>query len=178
MVEPLLHFVVPFVSLRAVGLDFRKATFASFIALTPDLDVLFEVHRSPTHSALLLGIILLAFLAFTWKRKRARPLVLLAAFGLFTHLLLDVFSAPTPLLWPLLNESFSVWPNPNLHMWNLVLIWYPASWLGETPVLTAEGLAISITLLAPIIGQIVWRRIADSKSGGAKFDAKPTALKS
>ena len=32
MVEPLLHFVVPFVSLRAVGVDLRKATFASLIA--------------------------------------------------------------------------------------------------------------------------------------------------
>jgi hypothetical protein len=32
MVEPLLHFVVPFVSLRAVGFDLRKATFASWLA--------------------------------------------------------------------------------------------------------------------------------------------------
>ena len=47
MVEPLLHFVVPFVSLRAVGLDLRKATFDSLITLTPDLDVVFNTHRSP-----------------------------------------------------------------------------------------------------------------------------------
>ena len=60
MVEPLLHFVVPFVSLRAVGVDLRKATFASLIALTPDLDVAFNTHRSPTHSAVVLGLVLLA----------------------------------------------------------------------------------------------------------------------
>ena len=38
IVEPLLHFAVPFVSLRTVGVDLRKATFASLIALTPDLE--------------------------------------------------------------------------------------------------------------------------------------------
>ena len=71
MVEPLLHFVVPFVSLRAVGVDLRKTTFASVIALTPDLDVVFNTHRSPTHSVVVLGLVLLSFLALTWKRKTA-----------------------------------------------------------------------------------------------------------
>ena len=158
MVEPLLHFVVPFMSLRAVGLDLRKATLASFIALTPDLDVLFNIHRSPTHSAILLSLVLFAFLACTWKRKTTRSLVFLAAFGIFSHLLLDFFSAPMPLFWPLLNRS--VWFGLGFQIHSEVLIWYPVSWL-DAPLLTSEGLAISMILLAPTFGQIVWRRLVD-----------------
>lgn len=162
MVEPLLHFVVPFVSLRAVGLDLRKATFASLIALTPDLDVVFNTHRSPTHSVVVLGLVVLAFLAFTWKRKTARSLVLLAAFGVFSHLLLDLFQTSTPLFWPLMSQPVSLWPNPDLHMWSDVLVWYPSSWL-DAPLITAEGLGISLILMAPTVAQIARRKLVDRK---------------
>jgi hypothetical protein len=167
MVEPLLHFVVPFVSLRAVEVDLRKATFASLIALTPDLDVILNTHRSPTHSVVVLGLVLLTFLVLTWKRKTARPLVSLAAFGVFSHLLLDLFQTSTPLFWPVLRQPISLWPNPNLHMWNEVLVWYPASWL-DAPLITVEGLGISLVLLAPIIAQIVQRSLIDRKRGRIK----------
>jgi len=167
MVEPLLHFVVPFVSLRAVGVDLRKAMFASVVALTPDLDVAFNTHRSPTHSVVVLGLVLLAFLLLTWKRKTARPLVLLAAFGVFSHLLLDLFQTSTPLFWPLVSQSVSLWPNPDFHMWSGVLVWYPGSWL-DAPLITAEGLGISFLLLAPTIVQIVRRGLADRKRGRVK----------
>ena len=164
MVEPLLHFVVPFVSLRAVGLDLRKATFASLIALTPDLDVVFNTHRSPTHSVVVLGLVLLAFVVLTWKWKTARSRVLLAAFGLFSHILLDLFQTSTPLFWPLMSQPISLWPNLSSHMWNEVLVWYPSSWL-DAPLITAEGVGISLILLAPTIAQIVWRRLADRQRG-------------
>jgi hypothetical protein len=167
MVEPLLHFVVPFVSLRAVGLDLRKATFASLIALTPDLDVVFNTHRSPTHSVVMLGLVLLAFLALAWRRKTARSLALLATFGLFSHLLLDLVQTSTPLFWPLMSQPLSLWPNPSFHMWNEVLVWYPSSWL-DAPLLTAEGLGISLILLAPTVVQTVRRRLADRKRGRVK----------
>ena len=167
MVEPLLHFVVPFVSLRAVELDLRKATFASLIALTPDLDVVFNTHRSPTHSVVMLGLVLLAFLALTWRRKTARSLVLLATFGLFSHILLDIFQMSTPLFWPLMSQPLRLWPDPDFHMWSQVLVWYPSSWL-DAPLITAEGLGISLLLLAPTVVQTVRRRLADRKRGRVK----------
>jgi hypothetical protein len=168
MVEPVLHFVVPFVSLRAVGLDLRKATFASLLALTPDLDVLFNNHRSPTHSVIVVGLAVLVFLALTWKRKTARSLVLLAAFGVFSHLLLDFFQTSTPLFWPLMSQPVALWQNPGFHMLTGVLLWYPSSWL-DAPLITAEGLGISLILLAPTFGQILFRRLADGKRGRMKF---------
>jgi hypothetical protein len=167
MVEPLLHFAVPFVSLRAVGLDLRKATFASLIALTPDLDVLFNNHRSPTHSLIVVGLAVFAFLALTWKRKTARSLVLLAAFGVFSHILLDLFQTSTPIFWPLLSQSVQLWPNRDFHMWSGVLLWYPSSWL-DAPLITVEGLGISIILLAPTVVQIVRARLTNSENQESK----------
>ena len=105
MVEPLLHFAIPFVSLRAFGLGFRKVLFVSLIALTPDLDVLFQVHRSQSHSFVVLALVVLPLLMLTWNRKSLRSLVLLGAFGLFAHLVLDLFQTFTPALWPILSES-------------------------------------------------------------------------
>jgi hypothetical protein len=37
LVEALLHIVVPFVTLRAVGLDWKRALLAPFVASTSDL---------------------------------------------------------------------------------------------------------------------------------------------
>lgn len=56
MVEPLLLFAVPFMSLRAFGLGFRKVLFVSPAALTLDLDVVFQVHRSQSHSFVVLAL--------------------------------------------------------------------------------------------------------------------------
>lgn len=129
--------------------------------------MLFNNHRSPTHSLIVLGIVMVALLALTWKRKTARSLVLLATYGVFSHILLDLFQTSTPLFWPLLSQSFQLWPNPEFHMWSGVLVWYTSSWL-DAPLITAEGLGISIILLAPTVIQILRGRLADSENRESK----------
>jgi membrane-bound metal-dependent hydrolase YbcI (DUF457 family) len=166
LVEPLLHFAVPFASLRAVGIDLRKAALASLISLAPDLDVFFHVHRSQSHSIIILGAIALPLLVLTRNRKEARTLVLFGTFGVLTHLVLDLFQAPTPLLWPLLNESLMVSVQLNLQIGSAPAVAGSArlvtgeSTIGfftsfDEPLLTAEGLGISLVLLAPTIFTIL-----------------------
>jgi len=106
--------------------------------MTPDLDVFFHDHRSPTHSLIVLGLVMLVFLASTWKRKTARSLVLLAGFGLLSHILLDLFQYSIPLLWPLLSQQF-LWPDPNFNK---------------------TGVVISFVLLAPTIVKLLRVRLA------------------
>jgi len=86
----------------------------------------------------MLGLVVLVLLAFTWKRKTARSLVLLVGFGLISHLLLDLFQYPIPLLWPLLSHSF-VWPDPNFNK---------------------TGLVIAFILLAPTVVQLLRANMA------------------
>jgi membrane-bound metal-dependent hydrolase YbcI (DUF457 family) len=124
LVEPLLHFSVPFASLKAVGLDWRMVVFGSAVALAPDLDVLFRFPRYLGHSAAIVGFVLLAaalltFLVPEQKRKTAQLVVAVTAFAVTTRLLLDLFSGFTPLFWPLLNNSYAISSTVNLRISNV-----------------------------------------------------------
>jgi len=174
MVEPLLHFAVPFASLRAFGLDLRRVLFASLIALTPDIDVLLQVHRSQTHSFVILALVTLPLLALTWNRKSLRWLVLLGAFGVSTHLVLDLVQSSTPVLWPLLNESIWISFTQYLHMGSATAITgsvtvhvEPAAiehfTSFDAPVLTGEGAVVSSVLLAPTLVQILLSKLRSTK---------------
>ena len=46
MAEPLIHLGVPFAVFTALGVKPKRASLLSLLALTPDPDVLFHVHRS------------------------------------------------------------------------------------------------------------------------------------
>jgi membrane-bound metal-dependent hydrolase YbcI (DUF457 family) len=174
MVEPLLHFAVTFASLRAFGLDLRKVIFASLVALTPDIDVLFQIHRSETHSFVLLALVTLPLLMVTWNRKSIRSLVLLGAFGVSTHIALDLFQSSTPVLWPLVNESFWIPFTQYLHMGSAAAVTGSATVQVEQAhierftsfdarVLTGEGLVLSTVLLAPTLVQILLGRLRTTK---------------
>jgi hypothetical protein len=162
LVEPLLHFAVPFTSVRATGLDWRKALFASLVALTPDLDVFFNVHRSESHSLILLTIVVVPLLILLRKHKTLRTLVLLGTLGILTHFVLDLFQNPVPLLWPLLNQSLSISTILDLHIGSAPTVTgsvdvqiaqepiEPFSHF-DAPLVTAEGFCISVLLLLPSI---------------------------
>ena len=66
MPELALHFSVVF-ALTAPVLGLRRAIVLSLISLVPDLDALFRVHRSVSHSALLL--LVASLVAFGLVRK-------------------------------------------------------------------------------------------------------------
>jgi membrane-bound metal-dependent hydrolase YbcI (DUF457 family) len=51
-----------------------------------------------SHSVIILAAIVIPLLFLTRNRREARAIVLLGTFGLITHLILDVFQSPTPLL--------------------------------------------------------------------------------
>jgi hypothetical protein len=94
---------------------------------------------------------------------------MLSTFGVITHLVLDLFQAPTPLLWPLLNESLMdsvkldlrIGSSPTVAGYTRLLTGEGAIRLFSSfdgPVLTAEGLGVSPVLLAPAIVTTLWGR--------------------
>ena len=168
MVEALLHFAIPLAACRAAGADWRRSLFVSLIALVPDLDVLFYVHRSESHSLIVLALIVLPILAITLVKKQSivTNLTVLAAFGVGMHLLLDLFDDYTPLFWPISNQSLKVLTSLNLHVQNLPYFTFKAAILTEpfgsgvfksidAPVVTPQGLAISLVLLLSCLVQVV-----------------------
>jgi len=175
MVEPLLHLTVPFAALKAARLDWRTALFTSIVALIPDLDVLFHVHRSLTHSILILALITLPILALTHRNRTLRNLTLLGIIGVLSHLALDLFSDYTPLLWPLLNESFWVSTNLDVQLKSFPTLitsvkllikptTFPTFQSLQAPLVTSTGVGISLLLLAPTLTEALVRHVHQPKS--------------
>ena len=105
MSDFLLHFAVPFAAFSYFRRP-KEAFLLSLVALLPDVDVVLGVHRSWTHSA----VVLLALSGATLLLIKAlKPellhLGLLAALALLSHLVLDIFTTHTPILWPLIPQS-------------------------------------------------------------------------
>lgn len=99
MPELLLHFSIVFaVSAPIIGV--RRALAAAFIALLPDIDALFHVHRFMTHSLVILSIIALAIILTSHKLGKKAKLATASGLALLSHPMLDAFQAPTPLLYP------------------------------------------------------------------------------
>jgi hypothetical protein len=64
-------------------------------------------------------------------------------------------------------ESVQLLSSPEFHMWSTVLLWYQSAWL-DAPLITAEGLGISLVLLGPTVVQIVRGRLVDSENRESK----------
>ena len=158
VVEPLLHFSIPFVASMLLEAKAKKALVLSMFALLPDLDVLFYVHRSFSHSALFILSIGGIAIALFWKTKY-REYALLATVGSLSHVMLDLFTNYTPILWPLYNQSMWVVVESQVHMTSLPIPSLTASILtkpvffkrfeaSEASLFSSSGLAISAMLLA------------------------------
>ena len=173
LAEPLIHFAVPFAVFTALGVKPKRALLLSLLALTPDLDVLFHVHRSVTHSLIPLLLVAAPLLALTWRRKPYRNLVILAFMAVSSHLLLDL-SGYTPILYPLLQDSFRIAFSCNMHYgsfpalsFNVLVESIPTVFVPfdslDAPLFTTEGALISLTLLLPTFIEAfkqLWRRSA------------------
>lgn len=158
--EPLIHFAIPFFLLVIFGVSKKKAAFASFFALLPDLDYFFGVHRSATHSLLILIVISLIALIFVRKRAGDKlGLAVICSIALFSHPFLDLFNDYTPILWPLLDRTVfikidasilsgfgSLSMNLNAGVLTSPLT-FPNAVVSES-ILSGEGLILAIVLIA------------------------------
>jgi hypothetical protein len=164
-VEPIVHFAIPFFALRLSGVELRKALPVSFFAVLPDLDALFLVHRSASHS-LVVQFISMApalLLAYRFRRGLLGPLTL-AFLALASHPLLDMFSGYTPILWPLHSQSLWVQFSLTAHigsgpslMPRVGLLAKPVTFERlqglDAPIFTGESLTASgILLISLFIG--------------------------
>lgn len=162
MVEPLLHFAIPFGAMSIAGVRKRDAAFVSLLALAPDLDALFRVHRSMSHSVVVVLLFASAFLVLSLRYPGVRRWIVLGLAGVLSHLALDLFAGYTPILWPV--YAYSIWidtemmthigSSPAFMIYGRVLarptFFEPFRTL-DAPIFTAPGLAVSLLLILPAI---------------------------
>lgn len=161
--EPIIHFVVPFTALTLMDVEPREALLISLLAVSPDLDALFLVHRSLTHSLIVVLGVAAPLLLWTHKFKpKLQSYAFLAILAVASQLVLDLFAGYTPLLWPL--YGYSVWIQVGLfaHVGGSSSLDLSAQLLTEpitfqrsqsldAPLFTGQGLILSAVLLTPVL---------------------------
>ena len=65
-----MHFALPLTALLLLRLELRTATPLALLGLLPDLDALLLIHRSFSHSVVVLGLLFLPILLIA---RRYRP---------------------------------------------------------------------------------------------------------
>ena len=157
--------MIPLTVLTLLGVRFRKAFLLSLLALLPDLDVFFHVHRSLSHSIIAYLILFILASPFSSKLKVYR-LTLPALLILISHPVLDMFAGHTPIFWPLYKQSLWISAESIIHVGSIpslsftlevftkpTVFTYAESF--DAPLFTSEGLIISILLfLAIIMGNV------------------------
>jgi len=161
--EVLLHFTIPFIMLTQLGLKPKKALALGVLAILPDLDVLFLVHRSLSHSLFVLGLAALPFFIYSWKFKpRLLRTVWLGFITVLSHIILDLFNGYTPILWPLYLHSLSVNAglngnigsgvalHPTLQVYQTPTVFHRQA-VFDAPLFKSSGLVVSLILIAPVL---------------------------
>ena len=166
--EPLIHLVVPFTALTLYGLEWRKALPLALLAMLPDLDVFFHVHRSMSHSLVVISLVSLPLLMLAYRLKNPR-VGWLGLLAVASHIALDVFAGYTPILWPLYENS--VWIQTELRAQisstptltpALKIAMEPTRFIAfrslDAPLFTGEGLIISMVLVLPLLFKVFGER--------------------
>ena len=105
MPDALAHYAISYLVASRVAKP-RHALLIALIGLLPDVDVLLRMHRWVTHSLVPVALAASATAVILLYTKRSYLKYLALAITLYTlHIALDIFVAPTPLLWPLTNQA-------------------------------------------------------------------------
>ena len=144
------------------GVKLRKAFLLACISVLPDFDVLFGVHRSISHSAIVWLAVVAPLLVYFWRYEPQRVKdVLLVFFSACLHCLFDL-SGYTPVLWPLTMNSLKIDFSLFVHVEKSVLF-DPV--IGVTsiasdfktfngfdaPIFTSQSFITSLALLSPVL---------------------------
>ena len=158
MAEPALHFSLPFVVLTFIGVPITYCFLISAIAVVPDLDVLFKVHRSVSHSL----IIYVPIVIFGVLIRTINPILSNVSFlvwlSFLSHIMMDLVEGYCPLFWPFSKEEFSIMFELNIKLDRSLHIipsfgirkrTFQAEQLNDTKILaiTGEGILISLIFL-------------------------------
>ena len=114
--DPVLHFALPLLFLLALRVDTRTALLLAPLAVLPDFDAAFGLHRAAFHNFIVALLIPVALIAYSkLKRPEWLPWALVVQFYLASHIVLDL--GGVAFMWPLVTEQIYFDPEIrfNLH---------------------------------------------------------------
>ena len=104
----LTHYAVSYL-IASRSLKPKRALLVALVGLLPDIDALFRIHRWATHSLVLTALVVaIAVLSVSATRREYLGHVALLSALYTLHIVMDVFTGPTPILWPLSSKEYAV----------------------------------------------------------------------
>lgn len=159
MPEVLIHFIIPFFILIMLGLSLKKSILISSLGIVPDLDVIFHVHRSMSHSVIfILALTIPIVFVLNYLKIGKQNEMVIAILVILSHPFMDIFTGYTPVLWPLFDKSIYILTQLTTNMnniWDLNLIFkvnfdkvvFLQTTNSEGPIFTSQGFAMTLVLL-------------------------------
>jgi hypothetical protein len=163
--DPFQHLLLPLLFLLALRIDTRKALLFAPLAILPDFDALFGLHRALGHSfipTLVAPMLIIVYAKF--RRPEWLLSALIVQFYLASHVVLDL--GGVAFLWPFVTEQFYFEPTITFGVEGgldfTIVFNYGMRELvdmGTTSFLSDAGVAI---LLLGVLMAVVFRREARS----------------
>ncbi len=111
------HIVIPLLVLLALRVDTKKALIMLPLAVVPDIDLFFRMHRMLFHNIFVLVIIPLIIGLYVYKYHRKYfPFAWIGIFYLISHLVLDL-SEGIGMLYPLTTDFYSIQASLYFDFW-------------------------------------------------------------
>jgi len=107
-VDLLFHMLIPTMLALIAELDRKKAFMLAPIAIIPDLDIFFSAHRVYLHTILIPLAISIPLLYYLKKGNQRSQILLPTSLYYLSHLLLDFFSGPVAVFWPLTYMGYGL----------------------------------------------------------------------
>ena len=171
MPEPLIHFIVPFSVLVMCGIGIKKSAFFASFAILPDLDVLFHVHRSFSHSMFFILLFCAPVIIITAARHSKRVYdAAIVTLVILSHPFMDLFTYFTPIFWPLYNNSIYIIAEMMTNMNNVSqvhllfdiklepVVFYPTINM-DAPIFTSVGVATTVVILVGLTLKRLFRDV-------------------
>jgi len=162
--DPFVHLLLPLVFLLALRLDTRKVLMFAPLAILPDFDAVFGLHRAVFHSFIPVLVLPIALIAYS-KYKRPEWLLgaLLVQFYLASHVVLDL--GGVAFLWPFTTDQVFFDPVVRFNlqgginfMVHIDYGWRPYVPMGTTDFLSETGFAMIFLglLVAAVFRKEAW----------------------
>jgi len=110
-----MHLLLPLLFLLAVRVDAKTAILFAPLAILPDLDALFGLHRALFHNFMIILVLPLAFVAYSKLRRPEWMLgSVIALFYLSSHVVLDL--GGVAFFWPFVQQQFYFQPEVQFNL--------------------------------------------------------------
>jgi membrane-bound metal-dependent hydrolase YbcI (DUF457 family) len=146
--DPVLHLALPLLFLLALRVDTRMAVLLAPLAIFPDFDAAFGLHRAALHNFIFIIVLPVTLIAYSKLVKPTwLPWALVAQFYLASHVVLDL--GGVAFMWPIVEDQIFFDPEITFNLQGGVNFGFsleyglrPYSPMGTTDFLSESGFAL------------------------------------